>query len=109
MEQLQAMRMGDKLEQEEVDRDYINIANEKYSSMAVKDDPTVSASQAEEWERRLLAEPKNRLALSALMSTDVTTIVTQKVAVLPDTQTFNVKIPFEGAPITNQRRSGRCW
>lgn len=22
---------------------------------------------------------------------------------------FNVKIPFEGGPITNQRQSGRCW
>lgn len=22
---------------------------------------------------------------------------------------FNVKIPFEGAPVTNQRSSGRCW
>lgn len=28
---------------------------------------------------------------------------------MADTQTFNIKIPFEGAPITNQRSSGRCW
>jgi bleomycin hydrolase len=28
---------------------------------------------------------------------------------IEDQQVFNVKIPFEGAPITNQRSSGRCW
>lgn len=28
---------------------------------------------------------------------------------LSDPQIFNVKIPFEGGPITNQRSSGRCW
>ena len=39
----------------------------------------------------------------------MTSIISQKVATLPDTQTFNIKIPFEGAPITNQRSSGRCW
>ena len=30
-------------------------------------------------------------------------------AILKDTQTFNTAIPHEGAPVTNQRRSGRCW
>lgn len=52
---------------------------------------------------------QNRLALSALLSNPVQSIVAQKVATLPDTQTFNIKIPLEGAPITNQRSSGRCW
>jgi bleomycin hydrolase len=28
---------------------------------------------------------------------------------IKDQQVFNVKIPFEGAPVTNQRSSGRCW
>ena len=61
------------------------------------------------WEKSLLADPKNRLALSALLSNPITDIVKQKVATLPDTQTFNVKIKNEGSPITNQRSSGRCW
>jgi bleomycin hydrolase len=30
-------------------------------------------------------------------------------AILKDTQNFNLKIPFEGSPVTNQRSSGRCW
>lgn len=29
--------------------------------------------------------------------------------ILADTQNFNVKIPHEGSPVTNQRSSGRCW
>jgi bleomycin hydrolase len=28
---------------------------------------------------------------------------------IADTQNFNIKIPLEGAPITNQASSGRCW
>lgn len=28
---------------------------------------------------------------------------------ITDTQVFNVSIPLEGAPVTNQRKSGRCW
>ena len=43
------------------------------------------------------------------MSNPLPAIINQKVATLPDTQTYNIKIPFEGAPITNQRSSGRCW
>ena len=33
----------------------------------------------------------------------------QREAAIADTQNFNVKIELEGAPITNQRSSGRCW
>ena len=52
---------------------------------------------------------QNKLALSALISNPVTSIVSQKTATLADAQLFNIKIPFEGAPVTNQRSSGRCW
>ena len=52
---------------------------------------------------------QNRLALSALSSNNATDILTSRTARISDTQTFNVKIPFEGAPVTNQRSSGRCW
>lgn len=109
VEQLRAMRTEDKLRQQEVEKEYIHVDNEKTLPHTFSLDPTVSLSQAEEWEKSLLAEPKNRLALSALLSNDVDTIVSQKVSTLADTQTFNVKIPFEGAPVTNQRSSGRCW
>ena len=36
-------------------------------------------------------------------------VLTSVPAEVADQQIFNIKIPFEGAPITNQRSSGRCW
>jgi bleomycin hydrolase len=51
----------------------------------------------------------DRLALSALSSADPKTVLTSRSTVISDQHVFNVKIPFEGAPITNQRQSGRCW
>lgn len=52
---------------------------------------------------------QNRLALSALAGTDPKQVLTQRSAKIADTQSFNIKISLEGAPITNQRSSGRCW
>lgn len=94
----------------EVDRDYVHVDAEKGALPCfTSSNPAVSIADVEVWERELLADPKNRLALSALMQNDVRNIISQKVATLSDTQTFNVKIPFEGSPVTNQRSSGRCW
>ncbi|KAL3954776.1 hypothetical protein ACCO45_010339 [Purpureocillium lilacinum] len=56
-----------------------------------------------------LRTPKNRLALAALSSANPKQVLTQLPAQIADQQVFNVKIPFEGGPITNQRSSGRCW
>ncbi len=36
-------------------------------------------------------------------------LLTSRAAQIADPHVFNVKIPFEGGPITNQRSSGRCW
>lgn len=68
-----------------------------------------SLSQAKRWEDQLLADPKNRLAITAFSNNSVLTVLSNPKAPISDTQTFNIKIPFEGAPITNQRSSGRCW
>lgn len=51
----------------------------------------------------------SRLALTALSSADPKAVLTAKPVEIADQQIYNVKIPFEGAPITNQRSSGRCW
>lgn len=86
----------------------------------------MSISAAEQWEKELMEDPKvsfsprsgsvlvthvpqNRLALSALSSNDPKAILTQRSATIKDIQNFNIKIPLEGTPITNQRSSGRCW
>lgn len=33
----------------------------------------------------------------------------QRSAIIADIQNFNTKLTVEGAPITNQKSSGRCW
>ncbi|ETN41152.1 uncharacterized protein HMPREF1541_03087 [Cyphellophora europaea CBS 101466] len=108
VQQLQTLRMKDKVKQQDIERDYVEVETEK-DHHGFSSDPSLSISTATAWERELLSDPKNRLALSALLQNDVRNIISQKVATLPDIQTFNVKIPFEGAPVTNQRSSGRCW
>ncbi|POR33280.1 Bleomycin hydrolase [Tolypocladium paradoxum] len=57
----------------------------------------------------ILRDPKNRLALSALRSANPQQVLTSLSAQVADQQIYNIKIPFEGGPITNQRSSGRCW
>jgi bleomycin hydrolase len=70
---------------------------------------TVSAVKAQEYVKKLLKDPKNQLGLSALSTNNINTILEKQSAVLHDTQTFNLTIPHEGLPVTNQRSSGRCW
>ncbi|KFA73782.1 hypothetical protein S40288_03171 [Stachybotrys chartarum IBT 40288] len=61
------------------------------------------------WQSTVLNDPKNRLALTALSAANPRHVLTSLPAKVADQQIFNIKIPFEGAPITNQRSSGRCW
>ena len=57
-----------------------------------------------------MADPlQNRLALAALTTHEPHSILISRNSTLSNTQSFNIKIPFEGAPITNQNHSGRCW
>src|SRR4051812_40654349 len=52
---------------------------------------------------------QNRLALAALSSNPANAVLSSRSASIADTQNFNIKIPLEGSPITNQASSGRCW
>ncbi|KAJ1335896.1 bleomycin hydrolase [Microdochium nivale] len=61
------------------------------------------------WQRRMMEDPKNQLALAALSSADPKTVLASRATRIADQHVFNVRIPLEGGPITNQRRSGRCW
>lgn len=99
-----------------LDKDYVYIKDRSSDKMSAPAQPdykpysaTVSISATEQWEKELLEDPKNRLALSALSANNASSILTQRSAVVADTQNFNVKISLEGAPITNQKSSGRCW
>ena len=99
----------DGLSTREVEHEYIQVESEKGIPQSFSTDPSLDNRSASEWEKEVLSDPKNRLALNALLSNNVHDVVSNKISTLSDTQTFNVKIPFEGCPVTNQRSSGRCW
>lgn len=99
-----------------LERDYVYIKDRPSDKMSQWTEqqipprsPTLSISTTEKWEEELMEDPKNRLALSALSSNDPKAVLTQRSATIVNTQNFNVKVKLEGAPITNQRSSGRCW
>ncbi|KAK4102260.1 peptidase C1B, bleomycin hydrolase, partial [Parathielavia hyrcaniae] len=69
----------------------------------------VPISHTAHWQDELLEDPKNRLAISALSSANPKQVLSSRAAKIAEQHVFNVKIPFEGGPITNQRQSGRCW
>ncbi|EUC41511.1 hypothetical protein COCMIDRAFT_105949 [Bipolaris oryzae ATCC 44560] len=75
----------------------------------VKYQQNVSIKSVQEWEKELMADPKNRLALAALSSNSANAVLSSRAATIEDTHKFNIKIPLEGSPITNQASSGRCW
>ncbi|KAF2215641.1 hypothetical protein CERZMDRAFT_104858 [Cercospora zeae-maydis SCOH1-5] len=69
----------------------------------------VDAAATRDYVLKVLKDPKNRLGLSALSANNPASILEKPSTLIRDTQYFNVKIPFEGSPVTNQRSSGRCW
>lgn len=106
--------------------------NEKTLDALRRSPTNLDVSQLEDWQAKLLDDPKNRyqtqrlqfmlkkatqltrypygrLALSALSAANPRDVLTSRAAKISDQQVYNIKIPFEGAPITNQRSSGRCW
>ncbi|KAI9737456.1 MAG: hypothetical protein M1834_009611 [Cirrosporium novae-zelandiae] len=105
-ERLRALDL--KESEKELEKGYIYVEGDEPPAYSAPSQ-VVSINQAEQWEKELLEDPKNRLALSALSSHNVKDVLTRRSTTISDTQTFNIKIPFEGAPITNQNSSGRCW
>ncbi|KAF2465575.1 bleomycin hydrolase [Lindgomyces ingoldianus] len=109
VERLQALQM--KNDSRVVDKDYVYVdgdAPPTYTPI-VSHKQDVSATTIEEWEKELMEDPKNRLALAALSSNPANAVLSSRSAAIADTQNFNIKIPLEGSPITNQASSGRCW
>lgn len=79
------------------------------SRTILKDGTTVSGAMAHKYVQELLQEPKNRLGLSALSTNNMNVVLEKPSTIVRDTQIYNVAIPHEGSPVTNQRASGRCW
>ncbi|KAH8730813.1 bleomycin hydrolase [Phaeosphaeriaceae sp. PMI808] len=110
MERLQALQMKDERSTNEKDG-YIVVGGEappKYTPGG-RHRQDISVTAIGEWEEQLMGDPKNRLALAALSSNSANAVLSSRSAIIADTQKFNIKIPLEGSPITNQASSGRCW
>ncbi|KAF2642752.1 bleomycin hydrolase [Massarina eburnea CBS 473.64] len=109
IERLQAFKVKDGHTFSEKDG-YVYVDDEarpRPSYVPYKQD--VSATAIAEWEKELMEDPKNRLALAALSSNPANAVLSSRSTQISDTQNFNIKIPLEGSPITNQASSGRCW
>ncbi|KAI0467384.1 peptidase C1-like family protein [Xylaria cf. heliscus] len=91
--------------------DFIHVDDEKvaFDGKLDRSPEELGIQLMGDWQAELLDDPKNRLALSALSSANPKSVLMSRSAKIADQQVFNVRIPFEGAPITNQRSSGRCW
>ncbi|ANB15794.1 Lap3p [Sugiyamaella lignohabitans] len=96
----------------------VNDISDRLANYLTLDDMSISAvnqnpiefKTLEDWSQKLLEDPKNRLALSAISNGDVSSIVRQRDAsVIDKVHVFSDKVELEGSPITNQRSSGRCW
>ncbi|KAK1082211.1 bleomycin hydrolase [Friedmanniomyces endolithicus] len=80
-----------------------------HNVLSTSDTEHVSGTQTIQYVRDLLKDNKNRLGLSALSTANPSSVLEIPSAILKDTQNFNLSIPHEGTPVTNQRSSGRCW
>lgn len=70
----------------------------------------ISLASLEAWETKLFADPKNRLAQAAVTASSVKELIHPRKIVIEDAvRIFSDSVDVPGAPITNQRQSGRCW
>ncbi|KAJ5281230.1 cysteine protease [Penicillium angulare] len=69
----------------------------------------LALSHLEDWSESLLTDPKNRLAISSFASQSYGQLLANQKSLKSDLHVFNLTVPIEGTPITNQRSSGRCW
>ncbi|XXH05911.1 hypothetical protein Hte_012353 [Hypoxylon texense] len=103
LERLRSLKLED---------EFVHVESEKgalFNGGISREPDQLAVETTQSWQSKLLADPKNRLALSALSSANPQHVLASRSTKIADQQVFNVRIPFEGAPITNQRSSGRCW
>ncbi|KAH7019182.1 peptidase C1B, bleomycin hydrolase [Ilyonectria destructans] len=95
----------------QVQDDFVEVASDSEKSLGplVREAQGLPVHVLESWQADFLKDPKNKLALTALSSQNPKAALTSLPTEIADQQIYNVKIPVEGDPITNQRSSGRCW
>ncbi|KAL6854027.1 peptidase C1B, bleomycin hydrolase [Trichoderma novae-zelandiae] len=117
LERLRSFRVGDEgtLDEHEVHvggdaekTDAGGTENEEHER-ARREPEGLPVSSLELWIDNVMKDPKNRLAHAALSSSDPRQALATRASRVANQHVFNVQIPLEGGPITNQRSSGRCW
>ncbi|KAF4993842.1 hypothetical protein FDECE_13295 [Fusarium decemcellulare] len=94
------------------DEDYVQVSSDTEKSSPgplIREAEGLPIHTLESWQAAILKDPKNKLALTALGSANPRQVLTSLPTEITDQQIYNIRIPFEGDPITNQRSSGRCW
>lgn len=70
----------------------------------------LSVSSLSEWTRDLANDHTTQLGASILSNFNAEeALVDRATAIKNSTKVFNVSVSTEGAPVTNQKASGRCW
>ncbi|KAK0272295.1 bleomycin hydrolase [Friedmanniomyces endolithicus] len=101
--------LDEKFDAIRIDHHHSHNPPSSHNVLSTSDTEHVSGTQTIQYVRDLLKDNKNRLGLSALSTANPSSVLEIPSAILKDTQTFNLSIPHEGTPVTNQRSSGRCW
>jgi len=101
--------LDEKFDAIRIDHHHSHTSPSSHNVLSTSDTEHVSGTQTIQYVRDLLKDNKNRLGLSALSTANPSSVLEIPSAILKDTQTFNLSIPHEGTPVTNQRSSGRCW
>ncbi|ELU38480.1 bleomycin hydrolase [Rhizoctonia solani AG-1 IA] len=73
----------------------------------VSADGSLSLDALKSWEES--TDDKLKLARTILAKTDLKSAICSPNVVVSDAHIFNLTVPFETGPVTNQKSSGRCW
>lgn len=82
----------------------------RLSSSAKTDTRTLSVPELESWDSRIKSDPTLALAATVVGNTNVDEVLIKRdVKSQLTTGVFNNLVEPHGAPVTNQKSSGRCW
>ncbi|QLQ79376.1 hypothetical protein HG537_0C00230 [Torulaspora globosa] len=71
---------------------------------------SIDINKLNSWDEEFKADRSHQLASTVLKNDDVSKVLLNRSRLLQqDVRVFNTSVSAEGAPVTNQRSSGRCW
>ncbi|CAE6476002.1 unnamed protein product [Rhizoctonia solani] len=75
----------------------------------VSADGSLSLDSIKSWEESTKNDDKLKLARTILAKTDLKSAICSPTVIVSDAHIFNLTVPFQSGPVTNQKSSGRCW